>query len=95
VFVTELGKPIHPGDLTKRFQAACRSVGARVIRLHEIRHTCATLALAANVHPKVVQERLGHSSIQITLDTYSHTMPSMQTQAATAIETVITGRQLQ
>lgn len=93
VFLTETGEPIHPAALTRRFTTACRAAGVRVIRLHETRHTCATLALAANVHPKVVQERLGHSSVQITLDTYSHTTPGMQQHAADAIETLAAGDQ--
>ena len=52
------------------------------IRLHDTRHTMATLALEAGVHPKVVQERLGHSQISVTLDTYSHVLPTMQIEAA-------------
>ena len=52
------------------------------IRLHDLRHTMATAALQAGIHPKVVQERLGHSSIAITLDTYSHVAPTLQREAA-------------
>jgi integrase len=48
------------------------------VRLHDLRHSHATMLLAANVHPKVVSERLGHSSITMTLDTYSHVLPTMQ-----------------
>jgi integrase len=55
------------------------------IRLHDLRHTHATLALQAGVHPKVVQERLGHSTIAITLDIYSHVIPAMQEEAAALI----------
>jgi integrase len=51
-------------------------------RFHDLRHTSATLLLSAGIHPKVVQERLGHSQISITLDTYSHVLPSMQREAA-------------
>jgi integrase len=53
-----------------------------VIRFHDLRHTHATMALQSNVHPKVVSERLGHSSISLTLDTYSHAIPAMQEEAA-------------
>ncbi len=56
------------------------------IRLHDLRHTCATLLLGRGVHPKFVQELLGHATISITLDTYSHVLPSMGDQAATAME---------
>jgi integrase len=52
------------------------------IRLHDLRHTWATLALQAGVHPKVVSERLGHGSIAITLDTYSHAIPALESDAA-------------
>jgi len=56
------------------------------IRLHDLRHTRAALALRAGIHPKVVSERLGHASIGITLDTYSHVMPGMQEEAAVKID---------
>jgi integrase len=54
-------------------------------RLHDLRHTCATLLLTKGVHPKIVQEMLGHSSISVTLDTYSHVLPNMQGAAADAM----------
>ena len=72
VFVREDGAPYHPERLIVMFKRLSRAAGLPVIRLHDLRHTAATLALAAGVHPKIVQERLGHSSINITLDTYSH-----------------------
>ncbi len=56
------------------------------VRFHDLRHTHATQLLQAGVHPKVVQERLGHASIGITLDTYSHVMPGMQEEAAKKID---------
>jgi integrase len=55
------------------------------IRLHDLRHTHATLALQAGIHPKVVSERLGHAAVAITLDTYSHAIPAMQEEAAVKI----------
>ena len=55
-------------------------------RFHDLRHTCATLLLTKNVNPKFVSEMLGHSNIAITLDTYSHVLPSMQDSAARALE---------
>ena len=55
------------------------------IRLHDLRHTHATLALRAGIHPKVVSERLGHATVSITLDTYSHAIPAMQEEAAAKI----------
>ena len=56
------------------------------MRFHDLRHTCATLLLSKSVNPKVVSELLGHASIAITLDTYSHVLPNMQESAAEAIE---------
>lgn len=61
------------------------------IRFHDLRHTAATLMLAANVHPKIVSERLGHSRIAITLDTYSHVLPGLQQVAATVMTRVLRG----
>jgi len=58
-------------------------------RFHDLRHTCATLLLTRNTHPKVVQELLGHSSITITLDTYSHVLPDMQKEAVKAMEVIV------
>ena len=60
-------------------------------RLHDLRHTHATLALQAGIHPKVVSERLGHATIAITLDTYSHAIPAMQEEAATLIARLVLG----
>jgi integrase len=58
------------------------------VRLHDLRHTCATMLLMANVNPKIVSERLGHSSIELTLNTYSHVLPTMQAKAAQAMDTM-------
>jgi integrase len=60
-------------------------------RFHDMRHTHASLALQAGIHPKVVQERLGHSSIAVTLDRYSHVVPALQEDAATRIAAVVDG----
>jgi len=59
VFTREDGEPLHPETVTNRFERALRGSGLRTIRLHDLRHTSATIALAAGVHPKIVQERLG------------------------------------
>lgn len=66
-----------------------RDAGLRRIRLHDLRHTHATLALAAGVHPKVVSERLGHATVAFTLDVYSHTVPALQAEAADRIASLI------
>ena len=59
------------------------------VRFHDLRHSAATLLLAAGVHPKVVQERLGHATIGITLDTYSHVVASLQREAADRIDELL------
>ncbi len=63
--------------------------GLPVIRLHDARHTHASLMLKQGVHPKIVQERLGHASIQITLDTYSHVAPGLQQAAAEGFDKMV------
>ena len=82
LFTTSSGKPINPRFLIKKFQEALEVSGLPRITFHQLRHTGASLLLSANVHPKVVQERLGHSSIVLTLNTYSHVMPHLQDEAA-------------
>jgi integrase len=72
-----------------RRQAA--RVGVPSIRLHDLRHSWATLALSSGVNPKVVAEQLGHSSIAITLDTYSHVTPMIASQAAEQVASIIRG----
>jgi integrase len=90
VFSNELGEPLHPNRFTRSFRAAVRRAGVRPIRLHDLRHTWATLALEAGVHPKVVSERLGHATTSITLDIYSHVQPELDAQAATTVAQLFT-----
>lgn len=66
-------------------------IGVPDLRLHDLRHAFATRLLEASVHPKVVSEALGHSSVAFTMDTYQHLMPTMQEQAVRAIEEAIGG----
>ena len=68
-----------------------QSSGLSRIRFHDLRHTHATLALAAGVHPKVVSERLGHADIAITLNLYSHTIPAMEEEAAAKVAALVFG----
>jgi integrase len=87
VFTTETGTPINPSNLRQRSLAPLlRKAGLPHIRFHDLRHTCATLLFGKGVHPKFVQELLGHASIATTLDTYSHVMPDMGDQTAAAME---------
>jgi integrase len=68
-----------------------REAGVPRIRIHDLRHTHASLALSAGIHPKVVQERLGHSAVAMTLDTYSHAIPDLQEEAAATVAGLIFG----
>ncbi len=87
VFTSRVGTIINPTNLRKRsFAALLRRVNLPRIRFHDLRHTCATLLLQRDVHPKYVQELLGHANIAITLDTYSHVIPGMGDRAARAME---------
>ena len=87
IFASEVGEPLDRRDLTThRFKPLLRRAGLAPIRFHDLRHTCATLLLSKNVNPKVVSEMLGHATIAITLDTYSHVLPTMQESAAKAME---------
>lgn len=91
VITCEDGAPLHPHSLTDAFERRVRVMDVPAIRFHDLRHTCATLLLQAEVHPKVVQEMLGHSSIAITLDIYSHVVPGMQDEAAKKLGAVVFG----
>ena len=87
IFATEAGTIINPSNLRNRsFKPLLRRAGLRQVRFHDLRHTCATLLLSKNINPKVVSEMLGHASVRITLDTYSHLMPDMQETAANALQ---------
>ena len=90
VFATESGSPINPSNLRNRsFKPLLRRAGLAGICFHDLRHTCATLLLTRNVHPKLVQELLGHATISMTLDTYSHFLPSMGDQTVRAMEAAL------
>jgi len=89
VFADAAGRALDPDGVSARFERLVRESGLPRIRLHDLRHTAATLMLAAGVNPKVVSERLGHASVVITLDTYSHVLPSIQADAAVALARAI------
>ena len=89
VFTSEVGTLINPTNLRRRsFARLLERAGLPQIRFHDLRHTCATLLLARNVHPKYVQELLGHATVAITLDIYSHMIPGMGNHTARAMEDV-------
>jgi integrase len=91
VFANQIGRPIEKQNLLRRsFWPLLERAGLPHIRFHDLRHACASLLLAEGIHPKVVQERLGHASISTTMDTYSHVMPSLQADAAERMDKLLT-----
>ena len=93
VVCTVAGGPLHPKRLSYYFEKQSKSLDLPRIRLHDLRHTHATLALQAGVHPRIVQERLGHANVSITLDTYSHVDLDMQAAAARRVAALLDGHQ--
>lgn len=91
VFTTSVGSPLNISNLTRNhFKPALKRADLpSSVRLYDLRHTCATLLLQAKENPKVVSERLGHASIVLTLDVYSHVLPDMQEAAAEKLEALI------
>jgi integrase len=83
------GQPLQPRSLTHAFVKFIRRHGLPQIRLHDLRHSHATHMLAAGVHPKIAQERLGHSSVGVTIDLYSHVLPGMQAEAVSRVDAVL------
>lgn len=91
MFCRENGNPLRPDTVTRRFGDLARAAKVPAIRVHDLRHSYATIALAAGTHPKIVADRLGHATVGITLDTYSHVLPSIEKQAADNLATLILG----
>lgn len=86
IFASEIGTLLNPENLVKRsFKPLLERSGLPGIRFHDLRHTCATLLMGRGVHPKFVQELLGHATVAMTLDTYSHYLPSMGDRASGAM----------
>lgn len=91
VFARVDGSPMHPDWISKRFAKLTLGAGLPVIRLHDLRHGFATIALRAGIHPKVVAEILGHSSPVVTLTVYSHVTPGLQAEAVEQVVTLVPG----
>jgi integrase len=90
VFCNSRGGPLRRSHFHRNeFKPLLKRAELPAIRFHDLRHTSATLLLAQGVHPKVVQERLGHAQISLTLDTYSHVLPSMQADAASRLDSLL------
>jgi integrase len=84
------GAPLNPDTLSSGWARYLRQRKLPKIRFHDLRHAHATLMLTQGIHPKIVSERLGHASIGITLDTYSHVLPTLQQEAADAFDELFT-----
>lgn len=90
VFTNEVGRPIHPSNFLQRdFRPLVAKAKLPPMKFHDLRDTCATLLLVRGVHPKIVSEMLGHSDITVTLNIYSHVLPTMQQQAIDTLDDLL------
>ena len=89
VFSDLNGKPLLPGTVSHAWAKLVKRIGLEGIRLHDARHSHASLMLKQGVHPKVVQKRLGHATISTTLDLYSHVAPGLQQTAAEGFDKMV------
>jgi integrase len=89
MFPSTFGTPMDPSNMYKDFKGTLKMADLPDIRFHDLRHTAATLMLQQGTHPKIVQERLGHSDISLTMNTYSHVLPSLQEDAAEKMDEIL------
>jgi len=89
IFASTDGSPMDPQAVRRHFRNLLARAGVPRVRFHDLRHTHATLLLTQDEHPKVVSERLGHATIGITLDTYSHVLPHLQERAARKLDALL------
>jgi integrase len=89
IFVTESGMPLRQKVVKREFRKLLAKAGIRSVRLYDLRHTAATLGIAAGVSVKVISDQLGHASISFTLERYSHVLPSIQDEAAAKVERLL------
>jgi integrase len=89
VFTTEIGTPLEPRNVLRRFDALARKAGLEGVHLHTLRHSAASFLPAAGTHTKVVQEHLGHSPYAITADVHSHVGPTQAREAADRLDEAI------
>lgn len=89
VFTTTIGTPLDGTTVTHRFQKSLANAVLPRMRFHDLRHTCATLLLAQGVHPRIVMDILGHSQISLTMNLYSHVIPTMQAEVADRIDEIL------
>ena len=89
VFTTSIGTPLDERNVRREFNAILKAGKLHPMRIHDLRHTCASLLLAQNVHPRFVMELLGHSQIGLTLDTYSHVLPALGAETALKMHSLV------
>ncbi|MCA1586835.1 MAG: site-specific integrase, partial [Acidobacteria bacterium] len=89
VFTTPIGTPCDPHNLHKQFKALLATTDLPAVRIHDLRHSCATLLLAQGVDPRTIMETLGHSQISLTLNTYAHVLPKLQREAAAKMDAIL------
>lgn len=89
VLTSAVGTPLEPRNVTRQFKALLTAAKLPDMRLHDLRHSCATLLLAQGVNPRVVMETLGHSQVSLTLNTYSHVLPALQRDAAAKMNSIL------
>lgn len=92
VIYQEDGSPFHPDSMTQKWRRFLESHNLPKIRLHDLRHSNATALIQAGVNPRVVQQRLGHSDVNITLNTYTHVLPEMDVEAAEKLDSIMLKR---
>jgi integrase len=91
VFCTAVSTPLNPSKLLERFETLLKKADRPHIRFHDLRHSAATILLSMGVHPKVVQELLGHNQISMTMDIYSHVLPTMQKDVMNMLNEALQG----
>ena len=89
MLTSSIGTPLEPRNVTRQFKTLLTAAKLPDMRLHDLRHSCATLLLAQGVNPRVVMETLGHSQVSLTLNTYTHVLPAVQRDAAVRINAVL------
>jgi integrase len=92
VFTSTIGSPLEGTNVTRQFQRMMMAAGLPRLRFHDLRHSCATLLLAAGVDMRTVMEVLGHSQIGLTMNTYAHVLPNLMQGAADAMDRMLGGQ---
>ena len=89
VFTTTIGTPLDGPTVSRQFRRLLEQAGFRPMRFHDLRHVCASLLLSQGTHPRLVMEMLGHSTISVTMNTYSHVIPPLRNEVANQMDKVL------